>query len=207
MKTGWNANWIWGAIALLAVAIVTTNTAGAHCDTMNGPVVTAAKKALEKGEVNLVLIWVRQEDEKEIREAFQKTLEVRKFGPEAKALADRYFFETLVRLHRAGEGVAYTGLKAEGQEVEAGIAAADKALETGKDELLLKELIEAVRHGVHERFAEVQTRKGFAPNDVHSGREYVRKYVEFIRYVERLHNSVSAPAHGHTPEGTGRDPH
>ena len=62
----------------------------AHCDTLEGPVVTDAKKALEKGDVNPVLKWVKKEQEGEIREAFKKTLAVRSKGPEAKELADMY---------------------------------------------------------------------------------------------------------------------
>ena len=87
-----------------------------HCDGMDGPVVKAAQKALEIGNVNLVLIWVQKADETEIRNAFAQTMQVRKLSPEAKALADRYLFEALVRLHRVGEGAPYTGLKPAGKE-------------------------------------------------------------------------------------------
>jgi len=83
----------------------------AHCDTVNGPVVIAAQKGLETNNVNLVLIWVQKKDEAELEKAFNNTLSMRKLSPEAKELADMYFFETLVRIHRAGDGVAYTGLK------------------------------------------------------------------------------------------------
>src|SRR5512139_197092 len=108
--------------------------AQAHCDTLDGPVVSAARKALDTGNANLVLVWVQKNDEAEIIKAFQQAQNVRRAGGEAKALADTYFFETLVRVHRAGEGAAYTGLKAE--EIEPPVAAADKALETGKVEEL-----------------------------------------------------------------------
>ena len=98
-------------LALVALILLPQNVLFGHCDTMNGPVIKAAEKALETGNVNLVLIWVQKKDEATIKEAFQKTLAVRKLNAEAKKLADMYFFETLVRIHRAGEGVAYTGLK------------------------------------------------------------------------------------------------
>jgi hypothetical protein len=75
---------------------------------MDGPVVNTARMALEKGEVTPVLKWVRKKDEDEIKEQFQKTLIDRKQGKEAKELADRYFFETLVSLRRAGEGAPFT---------------------------------------------------------------------------------------------------
>jgi hypothetical protein len=42
--------------------------------------------------------------EPEIKAACTKAVAVRAKGPEAKELADQYFLETLVLLHRAGEG-------------------------------------------------------------------------------------------------------
>src|SRR5512142_849988 len=88
----------------LALWGFSSSEACAHCDTMDGPVVNTARMALEKGDVTSVLKWVRKEDEGEIKVQFQKTLAARKQGKEAKELADKYFFETLIRIHRAGEG-------------------------------------------------------------------------------------------------------
>jgi hypothetical protein len=172
----------------------------AHCDTMNGPVVKAAQKALETGNVNLVLIWVQKKDEAELIEAFKKTLAIRKLSPEAKQLADMYFFETLVRIHRAGEGAPYTGLKPAGFEPEPGIAAADKAVETGSGEVLVKDLTERIHHGIHERFMEVMAKKNFKPDDVVAGREYVKAYVTFIHCVEGLYEAATKPAESHAHE-------
>jgi hypothetical protein len=177
---------------------------------MNGPVVTAAEKALETGNVNLVLIWVQKNDEAVIKDAFTKTLAVRKNSPEAKKLADMYFFETLVRIHRAGEGVAYTGLKSAETEVEPGIEAADKALEKGSAEELLKYLTEAVHHGIHEQFTNAMAKKNYKKDDIAAGREYVKAYVEFIHYVERLYQAAKQPAEGHYHEsesGANHDVH
>jgi hypothetical protein len=82
--------------------------------------------------VNLVLIWVAKADEPEIREAFQKTVATRSLNRQARELADMYFFETLVRIHRAGEGEPYTGLKPAGRELGPAIPTADKALKSPK---------------------------------------------------------------------------
>lgn len=85
-----------------------------HCDTMDGPVVKAAKRALETGNVNLILPWVPKKSEAELKKAFNKTLRVSKLGKGATELADYWFFETAVRVHREGEGAPYTGLKPAG---------------------------------------------------------------------------------------------
>jgi hypothetical protein len=115
----------------VALAIAPLPRALAHCDGLDGPVVQAARKALETGEVNLVLIWVQKPDEAEIKRAFDHAQTVRKLSAEARELADRYFFETLVRIHRAGEGAPFTGLKPAGRDLGPAIPAADNALRDG----------------------------------------------------------------------------
>lgn len=183
--------------------------AAGHCDGMDGPVVTLARRALEAGNVNLVLPWVREQDEAAIREAFAHALAVRKLGGEAKDLADLHFFETLVRVHRAGEGASYTGLKPAGRDLGPAIPAADRALEDGSIDTVLKVLNDTVRKGLHEHFHNAVAHKNFAPNDVKAGREYVEAYVPYIHYVEKLWETASAPAHGHYAEhgGTERAAH
>lgn len=172
----------------------------AHCDGLDGPVVKAAQKALETGDANPVLIWVQKKDEAEIKKAFQKTLAVRKLNSQAKELADTYFFETLVRIHRAGEGAPYTGLKTAGRDLGPAIPAADKALDSGSAKSLLKLLGDAVREGINKQFKMAVARKKFNKEDVPAGREYIEAYVSFIHYVERLYEAAKGAAEGHYPE-------
>jgi hypothetical protein len=171
-----------------------------HCDGMDGPVVTLARKALDSGNVNVVLPWVRKEDEAEILHAFEHAVSVRMLGPQAKTLADHHFFETLVRVHRAGEGAPYTGLKPAGRDLGPAIPAADRALDDGSVEKLLSLLTEAIRQGVHKRFHAAMSRRKFDVNDVAAGREYVEAYVPYIHYVERLWQDATGAAHGHHAE-------
>jgi len=175
--------------------------AGAHCDTLDGPVVITAKQALEKGDITQILKWVRNEDEKEIRAQFDKTLAVRKQSKEAKELADMYFFETLVRIHRAGEGAPYTGLKP-GEAVEPSVAAADKALETGSVDKLIKLVTAVAEKGIRERFAHAAETKKHADHGVEYGRKFVAAYVEFTHYVERLDMDAERPSGHGKAEGT-----
>jgi len=178
---------------------------GAHCDSLDGPVVKAAQRALAAVNVNLVLIWVQKDDEAEIKRAFEKTLGVRKLGAEAKELADHYFFETLVRLHRAGEAAPYTGLKPAGRDLGAAIPLADKALETGKPEPMAHLLTEGMKHNLHKHFEDVLAKKNFPTNDVEAGRAYVKAYVAYIHYVEGLHQAASGVVNNHAAELV--DPH
>ena len=125
---------------------------------------------------------------------------MRKLGQQAQAFADRYFLETLVRIHRAGENAPYTGLKPAGRDLGPAIPAADKALETGSDEALVELLTNEARDGLHKHFKEVVEKKNFAPNDVAGGREYVEAYVTYIHYVERLYEAAEKKLSGHYSE-------
>ncbi len=179
------------------ILLLGSNVALAHCDTLDGPVVKAAQKALDTGNVNLVLIWVQEGDEAKIKEAFNKTLVVRKLSPDAKDLADMYFFETLVRIHRMGEGAPYTGLKPAGLDLGPAIITTDNALESGSSDQLVKLLTDAVQNGTLEEYEKVIAKKNFSADDVKSGREYIAAYVTFIHYVERIYEAATAPVEGH----------
>ena len=188
-------------LVFLAALIAGAGRAAAHCDGLDGPVVAAARDALAAGDVNRVLRWVHHGDEPEIREAFAETMAVRTLSPQAQALADRYFFETLVRIHRAGEGAPYTGLKPAGRDLGLGITAADKAIATGSLDALSQMLLEKARASLHIHFQAVLAKRSFAPADVESGREFVTEYVPYIHYVERLYEAAERPTNGHYPEG------
>ncbi len=185
---------------LLASLLFVTSSGFAHCDGIDGPVVQAAQKALAGEDVNLVLVWVPQRDEAEIRRVFASTLAVRKLGPEAREVADRYFFETLVRLHRAAEGAPFTGLQPAGRDLGPAVPAADKALEAGTIQELDKLLTETTRAGLRKHFQNVLARKNFRAGDLTAGREYVKAYVEFVHYVERTYQAATLPTHGHFRE-------
>lgn len=167
----------------------------AHCDTLDGPVIQDARSALEKGDVTPVLKWVKKDAEPEIRAAFDKAITERKSN---KDFADKIFFETIVQVHRAGEGASYDCLKPSGS-VEPIIAGADKALETGSVDDLTREMATHLTSGVKERFEHAFELKKHKDESVETGREYVKAYVEYVHYVERLHDMIGGRG-GHKHE-------
>lgn len=189
---------IFGALLLLSAAMLVPGGALAHCDTLEGPVVQSARTALETGDVTPVLKWVRAGDEPDIRTAFNKTLAVRGTGEEVRELADLYFFETLVRIHRAGEGASYTGLKS-ADTVDPAVALADQALESGNGDKLTAVLTGAMAEGLRTRFQQALQSRKHADDSVEAGRDFVHRYVLFTHYVEGLHGLIkgSASDHGH----------
>ncbi len=177
---------------LLVTGLILPNQTEAHCDSMDGPVVLAAQDALKTENVNLVLIWVNDEQEGEIRESFRKTLNIRDENEQVREMADRFFFETLVRLHRESEGAPYTGLKPSGTDFGPVIPAGDHALETGSLKEMRDLIVKEFEAGLHTYFDEMMEAKEFDPDNVEAGRDFVHKYVEFMHYAEPVYNIVKA---------------
>lgn len=193
------------SLSVIGIAALFSSPVYAHCDGIDGPVVKSAQAALEKGDVNLVLIWVRKDDETDIRQAFERTVNVRQLSPQAKELADTYFFETLVRIHRAGEGAPFTGLKPAGRDLGPAIPAADQALKSGDVAPLTDLLFEQMHTELLERYKQAIAAKDFKTRDIDAGREYVKRYVTFIHYVEGVFDAATPPVDGHhrdTDEGS-----
>lgn len=189
------------ALAIISAALLfAAGSASAHCDGEDGPVIQSARQALDSGNVNRVLVWVQHTDEAQIKDAFRKAREVRQLNPSARELADSYFFETLVRVHRAGEGAPYTGIKPAGRKLDPAVVAGDRALETGSVEPLAKLLTHAVHTSVDGQFKEVMAKKNFKADDVAAGQEYVKAYVGYIHSVERIYAAAAGPVHGHVAE-------
>ncbi len=192
-----------GIVLVAVFVVISAHRVSAHCDALDGPVIKEAQLVLEKGDVTPLLKWVSKDHENEIRNSFAQTLAVRTKGKQARELADRFFFETLVRVHRAGEGAPYTGLKPAGT-ITSAVAAADKALLAGSVDELSTKIGNAVRDGIRKRFAEVSEKKKHANNSVEAGREFVEAYVQYVHFVEGIHNMV---ARGSEHDHTGKDEH
>ncbi len=180
----------------ISMTLLTARVARGHCDTMDGPVVKAGQLALETGDLTPALKWVRAEDEPELRAAFDRVLKIRAKDKDVRDVADQFFLETLVRVHRAGEGAPYTGLKPAGT-VEPVIQLADAAIESGSEEKLVKAVTGAVANGIRQRFQAVHRAAPHQDHNVAAGRAFVKAYVTFVHYVEALHAAASGAGDHH----------
>ena len=166
----------------------------AHCDTLDGPVIQDARKALSAKDVTPVLKWVSPHDEQAIKKSFAEALAA--VGTKNAEARQQKFFEDLVRIHRAGEGAPFTGLKPAGT-VEPAVAEADKALSSGSSDALVKLVTDAVASGIRERHERAVKTYKHKDESVAAGREFVKAYVEYTHYLERLHMDATAKgSHG-----------
>lgn len=166
-----------------------------HCDSLDGPVVGAARAALEREDVELLLPYVPKAGEPELREAFELVMKARTQGPEARELADRFLFETSVRIHRAGEGAPYTGLKPAGLEVGPVIPIAERAIEDGSPGPLIAFFVAAVQAEVVDRFEEMVSARSRRYEGLDEARRYVSEMLGLQVWAHKLYKALHAEVH------------
>lgn len=167
-----------------------------HCDTLDGPVVQAAKNALETGNVNIILPWVYADGEQQLRNVFTQVLEVKKLKePVATQVAERWLFETAVRIHREGEGAPLTRLKPTGLEFGPILQKDDKSIEPGNPNEVIHTLQHAVQHEIKEKFKNIQHSKNYDLNDVTAARKYVNAYLTYALYSHHLYEKIGEDVH------------
>ena len=166
-----------------------------HCDSMDGPVVTAARRALEKQDVNLILPYVKENASADVKSAFEKALRARKSDPAAREVADLYFFETVVRIHRMGEGASYTGLKAAGLSEGPVIPIAEEAIESGSPDKLINVLSDMLQEETIHRFHQMMHLKEHANKSVDDAREYVEAMLGLQVWSHSIYERIHGEAH------------
>ncbi len=174
-----------GMVMLIGLALaLMPQKANAHCDTMDGPAVQDGKTALETGNINYAYKWIFAEYEEELKEIFDLSRKVRVLGADAQEVADRWFLENFVRIHRAGEGASYDGLKPSGTVLDPKVAAADESIALGNMSPLQGLVTEEEYHALEEKFNKAIALKDHDINDVQAARAYVAAYVTFFKMAE-----------------------
>ena len=188
-------------IAAAGFLFLSSAAADAHCDTMDGPTVKDAYKAMETNNVNYALKWVQPQYEKEVSDAFRLSMKVKDLSGDAENLAEQYFFEILLRTHRQGEGEPFTGVKPHGAPIDERVKAADRSIAVGSLSPLQGLVEEEKMPELQKRFDRVMKLKDYDVNDLKAGREYIEAYVQFFKYAEgeeegHGHNAGEMEVHG-----------
>jgi hypothetical protein len=176
-------------ILLLMLTVFASTPASAHCDSYDGPVIKDAQKALETNNVNLVLKWVTEEQEKEIILLFNKTYSLKTADPDTYKLVEKHFFETLVRLHRETEGAPYTGLKPAGTTKQI-IQMTDEVIKVGNVDNFLLKLNKHIDKVVREKYQKVAELNKVKDDSTEQGRAYVEAYVDYTHTIEAIHDII-----------------
>lgn len=179
---------------IILVLLILPKQLSAHCDSYDGPLIKDAIEALEKNDVNIVLKWVDGQHENEIADLFKKTVELRGYDIKIYSIVEKHFLETVVRLHREGEGASFTGLKPAGSASKI-IVMADNAISQGDINDLSGKLVTHMEKELKEKFNNLIKASKTKDNSVSEGREYVKAYVEYTHYLEALHDFINGSSH------------
>ncbi|MDD2243442.1 MAG: DUF6448 family protein [Dysgonamonadaceae bacterium] len=183
-------------VTILTIAILSffmfTNiqTASAHCDSYDGPVIQDAEQALATNNVDLVFKWISTDQVKEVTDLFKKTYNLKKGDKEVYEIVKTHFFETLVRLHRETEGAPYTGLKPAGTTKPI-IYLSDKAIKDNDIESLLGKLNNHIASVVKEKYNKVSALNKTKNESAEKGREFVSAYVDYTHTLEAIENILA----------------
>ena len=171
-----------------------------HCDSLDGPVVNAARRALADGDVRLVLPFAPEAAEGEIRNAFQRAAAARRQGGAAAEVAELWFFETAVRLHRAGEGAPFEGLKPAGRGFGPVIPRVEEALELGRPDEVIAFLRAALDRSVRDRFESAMALKRRSADSLRDARAYTSAVLGFEVFAHHLYAQLLAEQHARPQE-------
>lgn len=164
----------------------------AHCDSYDGPVIQDAFKALDQNDVGLVMKWIEKDHEAEITSLFNKTISLKEKDAEIYNIVEKHFLETLVRLHREGEGAPFTGLKPAGSTTPI-IKMADESIANEDVDSLLSKLTNHIQKEITEKYEKVNTLSKVKDNSIAEGRAYVAAYVDYTHTLEAIEGVL---AHG-----------
>lgn len=183
-------------LSSIMLALATPGSIIGHCDSEDGPILPEARHALETGDLSPLLKWVTTNDETQIRDLFDEVRKLRDTNEEVRHLADQYFLETFIRLHRQSEGAPYSGIKPAGM-MPAIFKSADSALKVGDVHQLADKISATVRKEIMSRFNSALEKKQHMDESVEAGREYVEVYVTYMHFLEGLHSYLQHGAVEH----------
>jgi len=160
-------------------------------DLLNGPVIRAAKTALETGDANYIVIWVPEESENTLKNLLEKTCCTQRIKNNMQNRAIDWYFDTVNRLCFVDRKMMFTGLKSDGCNENLIISKAVKAIETGSVEIITDNIPVAYEDEVKQRFRQVINKKNYPVNNPTAGRAYVSAFFEFMGYVQSLTFEIS----------------
>ena len=180
-----------------------------HCDALDGPVVNGARQALSSGDATFALRFVPEQAEAEARAAFDQVRQARTEGLRAREVADRYFYETIVRLHRAGEGAPFTGLKPAGLDHGPVLPVAERAIQTASPDELTGLLANTVAQQVKRRLDRVMALQPTVAGGLAQARAYTDAVLGLEVYANTLYQAATTDPHttGHVKGGQGPTAH
>lgn len=159
-------------------------------DEMPGPVLKAAKIALETGNVNYILIWVPENYENTVKNLLEKTCCKRSSVLNTQKQAYDWYYETVNRLFSASRACDYLTYQSKAFAENPLVLKVYKAIESGNFEKIRDEIPVSYEADAQQRFLHVMNLRDYPVNNIAAGRSYVSAFFDFNRYVHDLSSDI-----------------
>lgn len=149
----------------------------------NGPVMRAAKMALETGNVDYILIWVPEESANTLKNLLEKTCCERTTRRKARNHSVEWYMQTINRLHSEYFRPHDLNISTKTAEERRTILQVEKACETGNFDEIATVMQVTSDEEIRRRFNEVLDKSDYDVDNIAAGRAYVSAFTDFIACV------------------------
>jgi hypothetical protein len=156
------------------------------CNQHDGPVTRAAKRALETGNAQYILIWIQKESENTVKNLLERACCERTTRKDSHQRTTDWFFETVNRLHSAYYGPCNLDISTKSREEKEIILLVERACESGNVEELLTIIPDASAVEMRQCFEDVMKKRDYGGKNSAAGRVYISAVVDFIACVHHL---------------------
>lgn len=151
----------------------------------NGPVMSAAKKALETGKAHHILIWIPEASENTLKNLLEKACCERRIQTDGYDHIIDWYFATVRRFHSVGYGPRNLNISLKTLEEKTIISLVERACESGNFEEIAMVIPDIPAGELRQQFNDVMKKRNYDVENIAAGRVYVSEFTDFIAFVNR----------------------
>jgi hypothetical protein len=152
----------------------------------DGPVISAAKRALETGNAHYILIWIPEESENTVKNLLEKAYCERYTQKNAYNHIVDWYFETINHLHSVHYGPYNLTISTKAPEEKTIIFLVERTCESGNFEEITTVIQDTPSGEMRQRFNDVMKKRNYGVENIAAGRVYVSAFTDFIAFVNNL---------------------
>lgn len=155
-------------------------------DSHNGPMMIAAKRALETGKAHHILIWIPEKSENTLKNLLEKVCCKRRIQADGHDRIVDWYFETISRFHSGYYGPHNLNISTKTPEEKSIIFLVESACESGNFEEITTVIRDTPTGEMRQRFDDVMKKRNYCEENIAAGRVYVSVFTYFIAFVNNL---------------------
>ena len=152
----------------------------------NGPVMSAAKRALDTGKAHYILIWIPEESENTLKNLLEKVCCERNIRRDAHDHIVDWYFETINRLHSVNYGPHNLNISTKAPEEKEIVFLVERACESGNFKEITTVIPDTPAGEIRQRFNDVMKKRNYGVENIAAGRVYVSAFTDLIAFVNNL---------------------